>query len=136
MINSYTNTTQTFNTNEILTFATNKIISGCSVVHTEGTGSFLLKKPGYYYIFFNASGAAETAGNITVQLLNNGEVVPGAVTSGYSAANANAEALGFSTILKVLPSCACIDNSATISLQNTGVEATFSNLNIIITKIC
>jgi hypothetical protein len=136
MVNSYTNTSQTLNTNDVLTFATNRTLNGCSVTHTEGTGTFVLKKPGYYYVFFNGSGAAETAGNIVVQLLSNGVEVPGAVASGYSAANTNEETVSFSTIIKVLPSCACVNNTTTISLQNTGVETTFSNLNIVITKLC
>ena len=45
MINSYSNVSKTFNANEVLTFTNNKILTGCTVTHTEGTGEFILNRP-------------------------------------------------------------------------------------------
>lgn len=137
MINSYSNVSKTFNANEVLTFTNNKILTGCTVTHTEGTGEFVLNKPGYYYVSFNANGSTSgTVGNMTVQLFNNGVAVPGAVATSYSGAVDQNENLSFSTIIRVLPSCRIVDNSVTLTVQNTGVEAVFNSLNIVITKLC
>lgn len=137
MINSYTITAQDIDINENLIFAVNKVLTGCTVTHTAGTDSFKLNKPGYYYVAFDGSASTiGTAGNVTVELFSNGAAVPGALTSTYSAAAVNVGSLGFSTIVRVLPSCNCVDNSVTLTLQNTGVEATYTNVNLTITKLC
>ena len=137
MINSYDNTVQTVTVNSLLNFSNNKIITGCTVTHTENSTNFNLNKPGYYFVSFNGSGATSaTAGEITAQLLLNGEEVPGAVASSYSGATTENVDLGFCSIVKVYPSCCCVDNSAVLTVQNSGVGATFSNLNIVITKLC
>ena len=137
MINSYSNVSKTFNANEVLTFTNNKILTGCTVTHIEGTGKFVLNKPGYYYVSFNTNGSTSgTAGNMTVQLFNNGVAVPGAIATSYSGAVDQDENLSFSTIIRVLPSCRIVDNSVTLTVQNTGVEAIFNSLNIVITKLC
>ena len=43
--------------------------------------------------------------------------------------------LTINTIIKVCPSCCAIDNSAAISVVNTGIGAIYSNTTITITKI-
>ena len=84
MLNSYSNVSKTFNANEVLTFTNNKILTGCTVTHTEGTGEFILNRPGYYYVSFNANGSTSgNDGNMTVQLFNNGVKVLGAVDTYY-----------------------------------------------------
>ena len=42
----------------------------------------------------------------------------------------------FATIIKVPPSCCSVDNTANLTLVNTGVAAIFTNVNINITKLC
>lgn len=42
----------------------------------------------------------------------------------------------FATIIKVPPSCCAVDNTANLTLVNTGVAAIFTNVNINITKLC
>ena len=44
--------------------------------------------------------------------------------------------LSFSTIIQVKPSCCAIDNNVNLTLINTDVPATFSNVNVVITKLC
>ena len=137
MINSYTSTNQTIGVNENLSFSTNRVLTGCTVTHAAGTDTFSLNKPGYYYVSFNGDAVmSEAAGEITVQLLNNGVVVPGAEASTYSSAATDVVNLGFSTIVKVLPTCPCVESAGVLTLQNEGIEAIFSNVNVTITKLC
>lgn len=79
MIDSYTNTSQTIASEGLLSFATNDILTGCTVMHSAGTTSFTLRKPGFYFISFTGTGSVSgaTAGTITVNLLKNGNSVPG-----------------------------------------------------------
>lgn len=136
MISSYTNISQTIQPNTTINFNTNRISTGCTVQHNEGTPTFTLAKQGYYYITFNAVATAATAGEITVQLINGSEVIPGATSSVTLAAADDVISLGFASIVKVPPSCCAIDNTAKLTVQNTGIEATFTNVNINITKLC
>ena len=135
MISSYNNTTQEVVVNGVLSFSTDRILTGCTA--TRNGQTFQLNKPGYYYITFNADGAATTTpGDIVVVLQNNGISVPGAIATYTATAADDATNLAFATIIKVPPSCCAVDNTVNLTLVNTGVAATFTNVNINITKLC
>ena len=135
MISSYNNTSQDVAINGLLTFTTDRILTGCTA--TRNGQTFQLNKPGYYYVTFNADGAATTAvGDIVVVLQNNGVAVPGAIATFTTTVADDATNLAFSTIVRVPPSCCAVDNTANLTLVNTGVAATFTNVNINITKLC
>ena len=135
MISSYNNTAQDVAINGLLTFTTDRILTGCTA--TRNGQTFQLNKPGYYYVTFNADGAATTAvGDIVVVLQNNGIAVPGAIATFTTTVADDATNLAFSTIIRVPPSCCAVDNTANLTLVNTGVAATFTNVNINITKLC
>lgn len=135
MISSYTNTTQTIAADGVLTFDNTNVLTGCTVKHSDGTPTFTLTKPGYYYVTFNAITTGTTTGTVTAQLLNGTNVVPGAVASTTITTVGDIRPLAFATIVRVLPSCCAIDNSTTLTISNTDVEATYSNANINITKL-
>ena len=135
MISSYNNTSQEVAINGLLTFTTDRILTGCTA--TRDGQTFQLNKPGYYYVTFNADGAATTAvGDIVVVLQNNGVAVPGAIATFTTTVADDATNLAFSTIIRVPPSCCAVDNTANLTLVNTGVAATYTNVNINITKLC
>ena len=135
MISSYNITAQDVVVNGLLTFTTDRILTGCTV--TRNGQTFQLNKSGYYYVTFNADGAATTAvGDIIVVLQNNGVTVPGAIATFTTTVADDATNLAFSTIIRVPPSCCAVDNTANLTLVNTGVAATFTNVNINITKLC
>lgn len=135
MLSSYNITSQTVPVNGTLNFTTDRILTGCTA--TRNGQTFQLNKPGYYYVTFNASAStSDTAGIVTVQLTNGGQIVPGAVASFSSEATANTENVSFSTIIRVPPSCCAINNTANLTLVNTGVSAIYNNVNVNITKLC
>ena len=135
MISSYNNTSQEVAINGLLTFTTDRILTGCTA--TRNGQTFQLNKPGYYYVTFNADGAATTAvGDIVVVLQNNGVAVPGAIATFTTTVADDVTNLAFSTIIRVPPSCCAVDNTVNLTLVNTGVAATYTNVNINITKLC
>lgn len=135
MISSYNITSQDVAVNGLLTFTTDRILTGCTI--TRNGPTFQLNKPGYYYVTFNADGAATTTpGDVVLVLQNNGIAIPGAMATVTVAAADDATNLAFATIVKVPPSCCAIDNTVRLTLANTGVPATFTNVNINITKLC
>ena len=135
MINSYNITPQAVVTDEALTFNANKIKTGCTITHASGTASFSLDKSGFYFITFNGDASAETAGTLSVQLFGNDTAILGA-SSAVTAAVDTTYTLSFSTLVQVLPSCCACNNDMTLTVVNTGVDATYSNANIVITKLC
>ena len=134
MISSYNITTQLVAVDGLLTFTTDRILTGCTV--TRNGPTFQLNKPGYYYVTFNADASSATVDAITVELQNNGIAIPGATATITPAAVGNTMNFAFATIIKVPPSCCAVDNTANLTLVNTGVAATFTNVNINITKLC
>ena len=136
MISSYISTTQTVGSGDPYVFNTNRIVTGCTVGHDAGSTTFTLRKPGYYYITVNTTFTTDDAGLATVELQNGGEVVPGATGSETITTAGDTKSIAFATIIKVLPSCCAIDNTATITLVNTGIDLTATTANINITKLC
>lgn len=137
MVNSYTNTSQSITANGLIPFAINDVLTGCTVLHSAGSTSFALNKPGFYFVSFTGTGAISgaTAGSITVNLLKNGTALPGATATQTSASTTDIRTVNFSKIVQVLPSCCAVNNSVTLTFQNAGLGATFSNVNVAITKI-
>ena len=135
MLSSYNTTSQAIVSNGLLDFTTDRILTGCTA--TRDGQTFQLNKPGYYYVTFNAVAAATTTvGELTVELYNNGVAVPGAEAS-YTTTTAGENAnYAFSIIIRVPPSCCVVNNTARLTVVNTGVDATYTNVNINITKLC
>ena len=135
MISSYNTTTQAVLTDDLVNFSTDRILTGCTV--TRNGNTFQLNKPGYYYVTFNAvASATTTLGDLTIALYNNGVAVPGAQATTTTTVAGNNADYAFSTIIRVYPSCCMVDNTARLTLVNTGVDATYENVNINITKLC
>lgn len=136
MISSYNSAQQTVEIGGLISFDTNRIKTSCATEHVAGSPTFILRKPGYYYVSFDTIATSTDTGNITVQLRNGTELVPGAVAMTDIAATSDVETLTFSTIIQVRPSCCAVDNTATISIINSGIAASFTAPNITITKLC
>ena len=135
MISSYSTISQAVAVDGTINFDTTRVLTGCTVKHADGTPTFTLTKPGYYFVTFDGVISGTTAGIVTVELLNGADAVPAALASTTIAAGDEAT-LNFTTIVRVLPSCPSIDNTTKLSVANTGVATTFTNANINITKLC
>ena len=135
MISTYTSISQAVAVDGTLNFDTTRVLTGCTVKHADGTPTFTLTRPGYYFVTFDGVVTSDAAGTVTVELLNGADPVPGAIASTALAADGIAT-LNFSTIVRVLPSCPAIDNTTKLSILNSGIGATFTSANINITKLC
>ena len=135
MISSYSTISQAVAVDGTINFDTTRVLTGCTVKHADGTPTFTLTKPGYYFVTFDGVISGTTAGIVTVELLNGADAVPAALASTTIAAGDEAT-LNFTTIVRGLPSCPSIDNTTKLSVANTGVATTFTNANINITKLC
>ena len=138
MIYSYSNTPQDLTANENLVFTIDEIRTGCTVTHAAGTPTFVFNKPGYYFVTFNgvASATAAATEPIVVEMYNGATAIAGALTSELSAAVDTPVALSMSTIIQVRPNCPAIDNRVSLTIKNTGIEAEFTNVALVITKLC
>ena len=138
MVNTYSITNQTLLPNDLISFANNRIATSCSVSHPAGGTTFTIKRPGLYLVSFHGTASATAAATepITVQLMNNGVEVPGALTSELSAAVDTPVNLSFTTAIQIKPSCCAVDNEANLTFENAGIEAIFSNVEVVITTIC
>lgn len=138
MVNTYSITNQTLLPNDLISFANNRIATSCSVSHPAGGTTFTIKRPGLYLVSFHGTASATAAATepITVQLMNNGVEVPGALTSELSAAADTPVNLSFTTAIQIRPSCCAVDNEANLTFENASIEAIFSNVEVVITTIC
>lgn len=98
-----------------------------------------LQHQGMYHVTATLVGTGTDAGVVTVQLLENGVAVPGALSS-ETITTADTELRTFVIDTYVLVDDACLlgTNSTiakTISLQNTGVDATFTAVTLNVDKV-
>lgn len=137
MLYTYSNITQNLVSDEIITFSTNSIQTGCTATHAAGTGSISLNKPGFYMVHFNGDISSATTGLATAQLLANGVEVAGAEASRSVGTEGNISGIAFTAIVRVAPNCCVNTNNVplTLTVANSGVAATYSNAAITVTKI-
>lgn len=123
MVQSYSlNITVPANTS--IPFNSTSVQKGCSATHPSAD-TFELNKCGVYMVSVDASAAAAT----TIQLQKNGVAQPAAQSTGSSPS--------FTTLVQVDKNntcCAC-SSPTTLKVINT-TATTFTDANIVITKIC
>lgn len=138
MLDTYTPTSQTISADTPINFDIVRHCTCCKIQHTTGTPTITLRVPGYYFVSFNAVASATdtTTDPIVVQLTNNGVSVPGGTTSALSAAADTPVSLSFTTVVKVLPSCCAIDNTTSLQIVNSGIEALFTNVELVVRRAC
>lgn len=124
-------------TNTAIPFNSTSIIKGCTADKT-GISTVTLNRAGVYMLSFDASVAGNAGGTITVQLSKNGTLVPEAVTSETAANTTDLHSISFQTLVQVSQnnSCKCSDSGTVVSIVNTGVPVTFTQANLVITKLC
>lgn len=105
---------------------------GCSTRQNDATRVNLLK-PGVYKVELNADVVASEVDDVSVQLTKNGVAIPQAVASATPASITAVSHLSIVTLVRVREGC-CGSTATFISVLNTGVDATFNNVNLVVTK--
>ena len=100
--------------------------------------SVSLQHPGIYHVTATLVGSGDVAGDVTVQLLENGIAVPG-IFSTQTITTPTTELRTFVVDYYVVVDDNCIlgnrsVETKTITLQNTGVDATFTSVVFNVTK--
>lgn len=103
------------------------------------SNSISLNQQGIYHITATLVGSGDEAGVITIQLLENGEVVDGAVSS-ETITTIDTELRTFVIDYYILTDADCILGSystiaKSISFVNTGVSATFTSVVVNVEKV-
>lgn len=102
--------------------------------------SVVLGQQGIYEVSVNATFTGNTAGDVTIQLFENGEEITGALaTETITTPTTEVRSIAFSYLVLVDKACVCGTYGTiakSLSLVNTGVGATFTNVGVVITKIC
>ncbi len=134
MFEAYNSTSTTYSQNQPVVFTTTRFMD-CRI-RLNNNNTININTPGCYYIQFNAVGAASTANSqVTVQLYRNGTAVPGIVTSATTTASTDPETLTVSTIVNVLPSCAVINNNASLQFLVTSTDGVITSNNVVVFRL-
>ena len=93
----------------------------------NGTNSVVLNAPGYYKITGTITFTAPAPGVVSIEAQKNGVAIPG-ITASTSITTATTEerSLAISGVVRMF----CNEGVATISLVNTGVAITISNVSL------
>lgn len=114
--------------------------NSCGVKAFDNTSnSITLQQQGIYHITATLVGTGTTAGDVTVQLLENGVAVPGAFST-ETITTPTTEFRTFVIDAYILVDDACLLGKNTtlakaISLQNTGIASTFTSVFMNIEKV-
>lgn len=117
----------------VIEFNQNNVLTGSSIFHFNGTNVRLLKA-GLYLVSVDADVLATAAGDVTLQLLNNGVAVPGAQAT-ITAAAADTEHVSFTALVTVPLTC-CGYNATTENLTvSISAASTVTNAHIVVAKL-
>ena len=93
----------------------------------QSNDSILLNAPGYYKVSLNITFTAPEAGDVTVELRQDGVAVPGATaTETITTATTEVRTISFDAIVRV----PCCSAPSTLTFVNTGVAISSSNIAV------
>lgn len=131
MINAINVPIQEIEVNQNIPFAQNKLITGCSAVHEEGSSSFILLKSGIYKVTFNTYLLTTADSVATLNLTANGDTIPSAQARITTAAN-NYYNFTITTLVRVFG-----NNSVRVAVVNNSLTpVSVGNSNMIIERLC
>ena len=115
-----------------------KKINGITTFSTNGE-SVSLNQTGIYHLTLTAVGSGDVAGDVVLQLLINGEEVSGAFSS-QTITTPTTELRTFVIDYYILVDSSCVLSqpsilAKTISVQNTGVDATFTSVVLNVERV-
>lgn len=117
---------------DYINFDYNRLHTGVSILHADGSSVIRLNNPGLYLVTFDGTFTIGTAGSATVQLYNKGVAVPAAEDT-VSGTTAVPRGLHFTTLIDVRPSCCAVENNAALSV-GIDVAGEFSAASITVVK--
>lgn len=118
---------------DYISYDYNRILTGASISHADGSSVVRLNGPGLYLVVFDGTFTIGTAGSATVQLFNKGVAVPAAEDT-VSGTTAVPRGLHFATIIDVKPSCCAVDNNAALNVS-IDADGVFSSATIAVVKL-
>lgn len=130
MIDAVNVAAQTVNVNNPVIFGATRIKTGCTVRHEQGSGRFVLTKPGVYRVTFNANISTTDAGTAILGVTQDGEAITGASINATTIAGASLP-VSVTTLVRVY----CCDSSVSVANLST-VAINVTDANIIIDRLC
>lgn len=112
------------------------IQKGCTAVNSA-PATIQLDRCGVYMVSCDCSAVPEDAGLMAIQMYKNGVAQPQAQASS-TGETGDTTTMGFQTLVQVSENntnCCC-SSPTLLQIFNVGVEATYSNINVCVTKIC
>lgn len=133
LLNAVNTATQAVVANGFIDYTIANVKQGCGIKFNEGSNTVSLKANGIYLVEVNADVIPTNAGLISIQLLKNSVLVPGAEATVTGVASSTAS-LSFTTLIKVPCSCNCVDNTANLQVQLTAL-ANVTNASITVVRV-
>ena len=131
MIDAVNVPVQTVTVNSPVLFGSTRIKTGCSVRHEEGSGRFILTRPGVYKVTFNAVISAADATVATLNIMQDGEAIAGAQIQVGTGPAPDIESGSVTTLVRVY---GC---DSTVSVANLGTASLLiENANMVIDRLC
>jgi hypothetical protein len=135
MIEAYSKNV-TVTTNSTIPLNNIAIDKGCGVSINGSTITF--NKCGVYKVVVSASALATVSGLISFQLFKNGVAQVQAIASNTASDATSSHNMSFTTFVQVpVNNCRCdsCTSPTTVNIVNTGVGATYGNVDVVVDKI-
>ena len=112
------------------------LIKGCTV-QKEGTSTLQFNKCGVYQVCVSCSAVASAEGIISIGLQKDNVTQPQATSSVTAADATSIHPLSFVTLVQVPRnnSCCPCASPTKINIVNSGIQATFDTIDVVVTKI-
>lgn len=139
MLSAYTNSSTALAVDDLLPYKTINIKRGISISLTPGSTTINLVRAGRYSVTIDATvSTPDAAGVVTIELYRNNIAVPGATASETTTTTTDIHSLHFTTLIEVDDVCRYAGTGVSViplTIKNTGVAATYTNINITIVRL-
>lgn len=139
MLYTYATDQQTVGVNELIDLPSVGFNTNCSISHSQNTNTISLNKAGFYKVSFSAvvANTTATAGDVTVETRTNGTLYEGGSKTVSTDSTTDFENVSFTIGVHVRPNCCqAMNNVPTIlTFVNTGIEANYTDVDVVVEKI-
>ena len=136
MIDAVTVAPQTVAASGSVLFSSTRICTGCSARHEQGSGRFVLLKPGIYEVTFNANASLPAGATVTpiiLDIVQEGEAIAGGKMIFSPAAAEELGNISATVLVRVYENGCC----TSIGVRNsTDAVINVQDANLVITRHC
>lgn len=139
MLYTYATDQQTVVVNGLIDLPSVGFNTNCSISHSQNTNTISLNKAGFYKVTFSGTVAntTSTGGYAVIEARTNGKLYEGGKKTTFTSGTSDLRNVSFTIGVHIRPNCCQVTNNVPtiLTFVNTGIEANYTEVDVVVEKI-